>query len=377
MALNPKYQKLTELIVGISLAFIIISVFFKEKKNFENLALGEDTVSVNARDSAGQLIHVMQLTSLEYDSLILGWQQRGKKDVILCLGNSQTHGINQLKQGDVNYPKILSDEFQKNSLDVIAHSIPNANLQEHLLLFDFWTSRLPVKYLVIPVFMDDMREDGIRVVEQLNKESYKISNDTSAIAAKINKEIKAWGATETANDMSALNKTVQEKSELFFNSWLDKHFAPWASRPTVRGDLFANLFIWRNTLFGIKATTKRKMILENYNNNLAALVSILDKAKAKNIQVLVYVPPIRHDVEIPYDATEYSNFKNQLMKIATSDKDFHFVNLENVVPGQYWGVKSSTNNSGEKELDFMHFQYAGHKALAENLIPEIKKMLIQ
>ena len=86
------------------------------------------------------------------------------------------------------------------------------------------------------------------------------------------------------------------------------------------------------------------------------------------------IPPIRNDVKIPYDSNEYIDFKNEVKNIAQF-YNTNFVNLENIVPGEYWGLKTSTNIGQHIELDFMHFMFEGHKILAETLLNHINNSL--
>ena len=48
-----------------------------------------------------------------------------------------------------------------------------------------------------------------------------------------------------------------------------------------------------------------------------------------------------------------------------------FLNLENLVEGKYWGEKDLTSLSSNNELDFMHFQFQGHKILSSKLSKSI------
>lgn len=81
--------------------------------------------------------------------------------MLLILGNSQTHSINQLKSDDVNFVELIAKRIDKNQ-DVLCASFPNANLQELLLAYQYLKTKVPIKQLIVPVFMDDFREDGVR-----------------------------------------------------------------------------------------------------------------------------------------------------------------------------------------------------------------------
>ncbi len=377
--MNTKIRALT-LVGGIIIAAIFIYTNTRKKVNFEDFALGPATSSVFAQKD-GFPIHLSKFQTNKINQLKNGWVKRGEKDVLLVLGNSQTHGINQYSPGQVTYNSLLFDSLQSKHLDVLTVSMPNANLQEMLLSFSYMIENFPVKYLVIPLFMDDLREDGIREVFFTNqiKTRYSI-RDTSKIAHKINSQLNDFNSkvTKEANagsDMAALNETVQEKSEKFLNTQLNRYSQSWRERPNLRGKIFTNLYLLRNTVFGISAQTKRPMIKKRYENNLSAYQSILRIAHKNNIKVLAYIPPIRNDVEIPYVLDEYERFKTQIKAITTSYPNTTFVNLEQIVPAQYWGVKGSTNLFGKEELDFMHFKYEGHLLLFDNLMLHLNKIL--
>lgn len=161
--------------------------------------------------------------------------------------------------------------------------------------------------------------------------------------------------------------TMQERSEAFLNSYLDQHTSIWPKRETMRGNLFNWLYMLRNTVFGIRPGTVRHMIAETYQKNFAALNAILDIAKKYKIEVLVYVPPIRSDVNLPYDIHEYSQFQKDLGSLVNKYSNAVLKNFSGIVPGKFWGYKESTNFVDKREIDYMHFQFAGHQILADSL----------
>ena len=376
MEIKNDLVKLIVILLSCIFSILTVKIFFNHSQNFEEFGLGEGTSSHYAVDEKHQLIHVNRLSGIEDTALVNGWNERGRRNIFLCLGNSQTHGINKFHDGEKTYNGILYDRFKKDSLDILTESLPNANLQEHYLLFDYWRHRLPVKYLLLPVFMDDLRENDIREIFMplLFSSKYQIK-DGSEIAKRINTEIEKSNSEQfSQKDLAALKQTVQEKSELFLNEKLENSFDIWKFRPEVRGELFMSLYKWRNSIFSISAQTKRKMIPSYYRDNIKALRAILNDACKENIKVLVYIPPIRMDIEIPYDKIEYENFKKEIESIALEYKQ-KFCNVENVVPGEFWGLKESSNTSNKLEYDFMHFQFKGHLLLANALEPEIKKII--
>ena len=84
-----------------------------------------------------------------------------------------------------------------------------------------------------------------------------------------------------------------------------------------------------------------------------------------NIPCILYIAPIRQDLEIPYYKNEYEEFKKETLSIANTHK-IKFLNLEKIVPPKYWGYKEIFENSFE--YDFMHFKEEGHKILVDTLV---------
>ena len=91
--------------------------------------------------------------------------------------------------------------------------------------------------------------------------------------------------------------------------------------------------------------------------------------------MLIYIVPLRSDVEVPYVASEYLQFKADVYSLA---KKHHaaFFNLENLVPAELWGTKDSTTGGVSQELDFMHFQAGGHKLLADQLAELVRSVWV-
>lgn len=374
--MNKDKLLLLEISVGIIIGFFLMSHLIKEQQNFENFALGEETKTYLATDDSDLIIHITNLDSASINVLKKGWNLRGKKDIMLVLGNSQTHSINQIKTGQVTYVEKLHNLLE-DSIDVLALTFPNANLQELYLGLEFMKSTLPIKFVVLPVFMDDLREGGIREkgFEIVASTKFVLPDTSALIAKRLQLEIQNFSEDKApSNDQSALYETMQAKSEEFLDNKISDLAPIWAKRPDIRGQMFLSLYQLRNRVFGINAQTKRKLIPTRYNNNLAALEEILRRSKVDKIKVLTYIPPIRSDVEIPYDIEEYAKFKDEV-EILVNKYFKNFKNLENIIPGKLWGVKASTDGSGKPELDFMHFQYKGHEKLYSALKTEINKLI--
>ena len=358
----------------ISVAFLSFK-YSGEKTDFEDAAtFGAGTSTVMA-SIGGHRIHCSG--SRDSDECIAGAKARKVVNSVLWLGNSQVHAVNQLKGGETNSPPRLFDRLKEKNLDLITFSQPNANLQEHLVLFEYLKRQIPVKVLILPVVFDDTREDDLRkeISDLLENTQVKLSLSSTRIGLKILKGSKSL-LTDSRSDTAGISHTLQEKVERVLTQWLEEKSTLWAARPEIRGQLMMNLFILRNTLLGIKPTSKRKIIRSRYQYNFSALDVILASAAKDGIKVVLYVAPLRNDVEIPYVTSQYLQYKTEVQSLA---KKYHasFYNLENLVPTELWGAKESTAAGAEQELDFMHFQAGGHKLLADRLAEIVISVLVK
>ncbi|MAH61373.1 MAG: hypothetical protein CMF42_03685 [Legionellales bacterium] len=352
--------KIISLLIAFSISILLIRNSISPEIRFDEFALGDKTSSYFAIKN-DKPIHFDRLTEKSVEEINKGWIQRGSKDVVFILGNSQTHSINQMKTDELNYVKLLSDSLSKN-IDILAHTFPNANTQEMLFSYLYFKNNYPVKYLIIPLFFDDFREDFVReyFFEYLIKNFHK--NEKYSL---IQSKIKNISRSDDSN--AGIDGTYQEKSERYLNNKLLTFSELWKSREKMRGDIFIKLYLLRNSFFGINASSNRKIIRNVYNDNMNALNHILYDAKENKVNVILYIPPIRYDIDIPYDSNEYDSFKSEISKISDSFTNVKFFNLEKIIPANYWGMTESTNLSSEAEYDFMHFQYSGHKILFQEL----------
>ncbi|MFM7854992.1 MAG: hypothetical protein ACKO96_24470, partial [Flammeovirgaceae bacterium] len=245
-----------EILIGLAASYFVVFFFFSGDRRFEDLALGTETSTYNALDSVGNAIHIQHTDREEGLALVETWKKHGSKPVVLILGNSQTHSINQVKSGEVNYVELLHRTNKQHLYDILSISLPNASMQEFYLLFEYWRNILPIHTLIIPVFMDDFREDGIRDVyfKSLIESRFQIPDSTSSLSKKINKELRAFWvrqqiptASSTVSEIVA-DSTFQDRSENYLNKVLEKKSLAWANRPNVRGEFFNWLYKIRNTV---------------------------------------------------------------------------------------------------------------------------------
>lgn len=367
-------QNILSILIGFLMGIFLLDIYLSNNDpqiNFEEFALNENT-KTSMSSVENKKIHCSDLSDLSL--CIEGYEvDKNNSSLILWLGNSQLHAINQYQPGNETAAPQIYRLLKDYNFHTLTLSQPNANLQEHFLLFAHLLSQFQIKTLILPIVFDDMREDQIRsnIKSILNNQtSYKKINETltgqNLISEFYDKDL-------VDNKSNALDDSIQKDFENLIDEKLGKIWPLWTKRDFLRGELFANLYLLRNSIFGIKATTTRKMIKGKYIKNINAYRDILKLASENQIEVLVYIPPIRNDIKIPYELSEYNDFKNEIKIIAKKYK-VYFTSLENIVPSEFWGRKASTNLEEDNEVDFMHFQAEGHRLLAEAIFLEISKI---
>ena len=368
------YLSLIAIILGLCIAPVFLGFkYIGQTTDFEDAAtFGADTSTMmDSIDS--DRIHCSD--SRDAEKCITGAKKRHAVNSVLWLGNSQVHAVNQMQPGETNSTPLLFEHLKDDNLDLVTFSQPNANLQEHLVLFEYLKRQLPIKVLILPIVFDDTREDGLRneVAYFLNDPSVNQALIKTSVGLKINNN---KPLTSTNNeDTAGISHTLQQKVESELNTWLADKSILWAARPEIRGQLMLKLYNLRNMALGIKPTSKRKILRGRYQDNFAALEAILASANDGGIATLLYIVPLRTDVEGPYVDSEYFQFKNDVQLLA---KKYHavFYNLESLVPSELWGTKASTTGGVSQEIDFMHFKADGHKLLADKLAGLVRSMWV-
>jgi len=282
---------------------------------------------------------------------------------IINFGNSQQHAINQYELGDETASKIIHRELRGDRVWITTYSQPNVNLQEHYFIYKLIEAKYKPKAIILPVFFDDLRETGIRtsLLDALVVENNVdlLMNDEYG-----KKLLRRYGEkNKNPKDLSGLDQTLQQRVEAYLDGYLADSFEIWAKRPQIRSDLFSFLYQARNFVFQIDPSSVRREIPINKYDNIEALSSLLKDAQSRNINVFLYIPPIRNDRPIPYNLNDYMQFKINISSLA-GRYSANFRDFDALIPGQLWGTPDI--NTGE--VDYMHFRGPGHKILADSII---------
>ncbi len=184
----------------------------------------------------------------------------GRPPAILWLGNSQLPAINRPQPGDANSPAILHAELAKRGTYLVSLAQPNANLAEHALVFASVLDRYRPKALVLPVFLDDIRESGIRsnIAEFVADKEARASVEASPAWPYLAPLLAVGGGGAAQNEAHG-GDTLQRRVEAYVNDTLSEWWPLWRQRAQLRGIALIATHTARNKLLGINAQTKRRV----------------------------------------------------------------------------------------------------------------------
>jgi hypothetical protein len=296
----------------------------------------------------------------------------GYSRAVLWLGNSQNFAINRYRPGQEVAIMTVHRWLEKRGAWLVAYNQPNANFYEQALVFEAVARRYHPALLILPAFMDKLREQGIResvagfMADTRSREWVQASPEWPELAPVLQQ------ASQQGNEgQLPISQTFQATVENRFNALLDEHLQLWRERGTLRGTLAIAIQVLRNKLFGIHSYTKRPVDPGVYSDKLRMLASILESARNQKIHVLLYIPPYRTDISGPYVESQYTQFRKDVQSLALQ-YGAKFVDLGDVVPGPEWATVVE-HLFGFEEPDFMHFTAEGHQRLAH----AIQSQLVQ
>ena len=364
------------LALGLALPFSgwLLIILYQSSFSATEFALDERTVTVIEKVD-NRNIHCSTIDDLS--SCLDDFEEfRHKMPLTVILGNSQLHAINQYSVGEKNAVAQLHSLGLERDRYVIGLSYPNMNFLQKLVVFEYLSREVKVDQLVIPLVFDDTRELGLGAdfLVAFDDEEFRSSFADTPFGASVLERFynSLGGEDDVIEDMDGLQGSIQRSVESFLNDALASKSALWAARADLRSTIFGYLYLMRNWIFDISASSVRRKIPGTYKLNMTALERVVESATSQGVEVIAYIAPIRNDVSIPYDFDDYEIFKTE----AFANCEVHGcygMSLEGLVPNQSWGLKESTSFKNDGEVDFMHFQFEGHTLLAEAINQQMSR----
>ena len=145
--------------LALILAILVAEWIAYTATNFQDLALGSETIDVFGSYNGDKIF----CGSIEEAHECLDPARgRNLRKRVVWLGNSQLHAVNQPKPGDKTAPTMLAEALRPQGDEVLAFSMPNASLTELMVADTYLESDHHIDVLVIPMFLDDTREQHVR-----------------------------------------------------------------------------------------------------------------------------------------------------------------------------------------------------------------------
>lgn len=360
-----QYKSLTTLLISVVLALAMLNIYNARRIQADDFALGKENTS---RSESMNGIPFTGHTMAEIKAIVSHYASESKRQkIVLWLGNSQLHTLNQFKQGEHLAPYWMRKSTECGSCFVpLGLSLSNASPQEEFVLSQFVESKLALSALVLQVEFMGFRENGLRQeFSQIATDEFVNSLRAYPVGNELELLAKGDGKSEMGKTKDPSGSTAKQNMEGFLSEKLGGVWPLWKDRGNLRSNVLGDLFNFRNWVFNISSASQRKIIKPRYEKNMRALEDLLARSKVANVPVVMYIAPVRQDKPLPYDSKEYAQWKDQVEQLANA-YSAKYLNFEKLIPGENWG-----SNFGE-DIDFMHFQEPGHKILAKELLPVIQ-----
>ena len=292
------------------------------------------------------------------------YKKNNVESLSVWFGNSQLHAINQYKNGQKTSTLLLNELLKNKGDNLFTLSFGNANIIEHSIQLIYLINQINIDRVILSLVFDDSREGELR------DDVFKFI-EIDSFTSETLKKYKSGQKLINDKNSNILEYESSKNLQILLESYLDESLNSiselWNQRSEISYYFFTTLRKIRNYIFNIKPTTIRKIIPKNYDKNLNFLEIFLEESLINKVDVIMYIAPIRNDIDLPYLDDEYLKFKKDIYSMSKLYNNVTYLNLEDIVPPENWGQKNSTTLNDDLELDFMHFNYEGHLILANKL----------
>lgn len=306
--------------------------------------------------------------------------RKTKREIALWLGASQLHAINLLTEGDklaVEYANTEADNKGAN-LTYLQASTPNASFHDILIMYQLFRQEgIFPDWLIIATVYDDLREKGMQV--SLLKQLKKVSDETIELGGKgIKNILDEWLLLKREADNPSLGRPQE-----ILEKWLVSNLENTLPGYKYRGRLAAQTSIFIQTFLlnlrtefvsrtGFRKTRTPEIPKHLIIRNSEALESLIKLAQHDRCKVLIYKQPHRpSEKQFYHNREKYDAYFADLSKKCRELKNVYYLDLETIVPTQYWGV----TNSGKP--DVFHFRDEGHRLLGKSIDEHIAELSLR
>jgi hypothetical protein len=294
--------------------------------------------------------------------------------LVIVSGMSQMYAINDPKPDDETIVEHIDDALAPKGMRAFGLAAPNLSNEEALFLLVAALSdpRTKPDAFLYGVCFDKFRNVDLRPAFDAHLRSRpelaaayrKIAEDhlaTHPLAAhKMLASLEAPKDAAKSQEADTVEHRLRERAT--------RALPVVAARRELNAEVQRDLFLLRNAVFRIKASTKRPVLAARYDLNKDFLTLMLDVAKEEGIVMPLYVIPLNWQAETPYVTEQYEEFKRWVEALAR-ERGVPFANLEGAVPVEDWGLLDG-------QPDFKHFRGEGHRITAAALLSRLGPALL-
>jgi len=298
-----------------------------------------------------------------------------KNHLVVLSGMSQMFTINEPQPEDQRISEELDDRLSPRGVRVYGLAAPNLCNEEalFLLLALLEQPQTTPRSFIYGVCFDKFRNIDLRpgYMTFLQAKPHLVAAwKQTAEEYRVKYPLAADKMLQTLRDLHS-----EEEHDRPANSVCEKALRDFVStgipivaeRKELNAFIQGRLYVFRNSLLGLKNTSKRPIIRTRYDMNRQFLELIIDVSKRAGVQFIAYIIPLNPLADNPYIPREYEEFKTWIEGLAIA-RSVPFANLENLVPTEEWGMFMGGP-------DFKHFKGAAHRRVASKLEQEFGSLL--
>lgn len=360
-------------------------LFAPQARDFSAAGLGINTTSNESSFHAGGR-RVICFSIDDLDRCLKDLPPSPPRKRLLWLGWSQLYAINNFHAGERTAPSLLAERLEAAGIDLVAIAMPNINPREQLLVYEYVRQRVKPNGLIVPAWLQGMRQEGIRPTWQAALADPGVRAALASLPSGgpllASVPVQTKSAQEIGQQDSAQHApTTQERVEAWLVAGLADRFPLWRMRGQAQGEIKLALLEGKEQVLRLRnlvlGTRARNWIVAippvRYAINLEAFTDLVRVARQDALPVLVYVPPRPSGERFPFVPSVYIAFKSDSERMARTF-GASFANIEHTVADDLWG--EADNGAGEIVTDYSHFTAAGHRQMADALAAALQSTIL-
>jgi len=300
---------------------------------------------------------------------------------LLYLGNSQALAIMDRHPGDLTSPQWLQVLLGRggSTAEVRLGALPNMTTEEALISAVAAVEDRPRRAdaVVAAVVLEEFRGVGSRAeVKALARvartraairELLEANRDLPAAASAL-----GWAATDPEAATARGRGWTSAVDDALMAAL--SRIPLVARRDRVRAFLVVKFRSLRNRLLGISSASARPVSDATFQASIELLELLLRYYRARQVPVVLYLAPIRPLEPNPNLPRDVARFRKEV-PIVCARYQVTCLDYVGLIPEKLWSDYDEGDGASAGQRDFAHFTGAGHKLLAESLLPHVTAVL--